>query len=70
MKDFLRDWNIRRTIYLIGGIWAIFQSVMDRMWMLIPFGMYFVAMGIFKFGCASGSCEVPMSSSQETENQK
>ena len=67
MKDFLGDWNFRRIIYLIGGIWAITQSVMDRMWILIPFGLYFVAMAVFKFGCASGKCEVPFSKYKETE---
>lgn len=53
MKNFFRDWNLRRIIYLIGGIWAIVQSVMDKAWFLIPLGLYFVAMAIFKFGCAS-----------------
>ena len=54
-------------MYLIGGIWAITQSLMDRMWILIPFGLYFVAMAVFKFGCASGKCEVPYSKYKETE---
>ncbi len=67
MKAFFRDWNFRRIIYLIGGIWAITQSVMDRMWILIPFGLYFVAMAVFKFGCASGNCEVPYSKYKEPE---
>lgn len=61
MKDFFRDWNFRRIIYLIGGIWAIVQSIMDRMWVLIPLGLYFLAMAVFKLGCASGNCEVPYS---------
>jgi hypothetical protein len=26
---------------------------------MIPFGLYFMAMAIFKFGCAAGSCEIP-----------
>ncbi len=67
MKAFFRDWNFRRNIYLIGGIWAITQSLMDRMWILIPFGLYFVAMAIFKFGCASGNCATPYSSYQKQD---
>ena len=43
------DWNLRRIIYLVGGIWMIVQSVMDRMWVLVPFGLYFVAMSLLKF---------------------
>ena len=58
MRNFFSDWNLRRIVYLIGGIWIVAQSVMDKMWILIPFGLYFVAMSVFKFGCASGNCTV------------
>lgn len=58
MRNFFNDWNLRRVVYLLGGIWIIAQSFMDRMWYLIPFGLYFVAMSVFKFGCASGNCTV------------
>jgi len=67
MKNFFRDWNLRRIIYLIGGIWAIVQSVMDKAWILIPLGLYFVAMAIFKFGCASGNCAIPYSPHQKQD---
>ena len=67
MKKNFRDWNLRRIIYLIGGIWAIVQSVMDKAWFLIPLGLYFVAMAIFKFGCASGNCATPYSSYQKQD---
>lgn len=67
MKNFFKDWNLRRIIYLIGGIWAIVQSVMDKAWILIPLGLYFTAMAIFKFGCASGNCEIPYSSYQKQD---
>ena len=49
MRNFFSDWNLRRIVYLIGGIWIVAQSVMDKMWILIPFGLYFVAMSVFKF---------------------
>lgn len=68
MKDFLSDWNFRRILYLVGGIWMIAQSVMDKMWIFIPFGLYFVAMAVLKFGCASGNCEVPFSE-KKTESK-
>lgn len=68
MKNFFTDWNFRRILYLIGGIWMVSQSVMDKMWYLIPFGLYFIAMAIFKFGCASGNCAVPYQKENETQN--
>ena len=67
MKNFLTDWNFRRILYLIGGIWMVAQSVMDRMWILVPFGLYFIAMAVLKFGCASGNCSVPYSEIKEKE---
>lgn len=68
MKNFLTDWNFRRILYLIGGIWMVAQSVMDRMWILVPFGLYFIAMAVLKFGCALGNCSVPYSEIKEKEN--
>ncbi|WP_027375915.1 hypothetical protein [Kaistella palustris] len=59
MEKFIKNWNLRRIIYLVGGIFFVLIAVNDRTWWLIPFGLYFVAMGIFRFGCASGNCEVP-----------
>lgn len=70
MKNFLTDWNFRRVLYLIGGIWMIAQSVMDKMWIFIPFGLYFMAMAILKFGCASGNCEIPYSKFEDSEKTK
>jgi hypothetical protein len=40
---------------------------MDKAWFLIPLGLYFVAMAIFKFGCASGNCAIPYSSYQKQD---
>jgi hypothetical protein len=70
MKNILTDWNFRRVFYLIGGIWMIAQSIMDHMWVLVPFGIYFAAMGIFKFGCAAGNCGVPYSKIEKQEHTK
>lgn len=70
MKSLLADWNFRRIFYLVGGIWMIIQSLMDSMWVLVPFGIYFAAMGLFKFGCAAGNCEVPYSKIEKQENIK
>lgn len=57
----------RRWIYLLGGIFFIVLAIKDQTWWLIPFGFYFAAMSIFKFGCASGNCEVPLQKNDNTQ---
>ncbi len=57
----------RRWIYLLGGIFFIVLAIKDQTWWLIPFGLYFAAMSIFKFGCASGNCELPL---QKNDNSQ
>lgn len=61
MNTLLKNWNLRRVLYLIGGIFFVLVAVNDRSWWMIPFGLYFIAMSVFRFGCASGNCEVPLS---------
>lgn len=56
MKNFFKDWSVRRILYLLGGIWMVAQAIHDKIWFFILFGLYFMAMAIFKFGCASGNC--------------
>ncbi|WP_187477364.1 hypothetical protein [Amniculibacterium sp. G2-70] len=55
----IKGWNFRRILYLIGGFWMVALSVKDQEWWMSIFGLYFIAMSIFKFGCASGNCEIP-----------
>jgi hypothetical protein len=38
------------------GTMVIVQSVMSHQWFAVLFGAYFASMGLFAFGCASGSC--------------
>jgi hypothetical protein len=56
MKNFLKNWNVRRIVYLVGGLWMISQSFFDKTWWIAIFGLYFLSMAIFQFGCASGNC--------------
>lgn len=60
MKNVLQNWTLTRALYLCAGIFFVFVAIFDRAWIMIPFGLYFMAMAIFKFGCAAGSCEIPL----------
>ncbi|PKR81704.1 hypothetical protein CW751_04035 [Brumimicrobium salinarum] len=57
MKErILKNWSFIRIAYLLLGLLIVIQSVMAHEWLLVAFGGYFVAMGLFAFGCASGNC--------------
>jgi hypothetical protein len=40
-------------------VFFVLIAVNDRVWWMIPFGVYFAVIAIFKFGCAAGACEIP-----------
>lgn len=57
MRDrILKGWTLTRGFYVLIGTLVIIQSYMDEQWFGVAFGGYFVAMGLFYFGCASGNC--------------
>lgn len=57
MKQFL-GWNLSRILFLVIGVTLIIQSLLKLEWIGIILGLYLCVMGIFKLGCASGSCNV------------
>lgn len=54
----LTGWSVRRVVYLLGGIGMTIYFLMNNMWLMSVPCLYFVAMGIFAFGCADGKCAV------------
>lgn len=65
MKErILTGWTFTRVFYLVAGIFLIVHSINDGQWFGILFGGYFTAMGLFAFGCASGTCYPGISSKQ------
>lgn len=58
MNSIIKNWNLRRIFYLLGGIFFVVASLKDQFWIILPFGIYFIAMAIFRFGCAKGDCSV------------
>ena len=49
-------WTLLRAIYLLMGLIVLVQSILVDKLAGILFGAYFMSMGLFAFGCASGSC--------------
>ena len=57
MKErILTRWTFQRAIYLLVGLFVIIQSSINQQWFGTFIGFYFFSMGLFAFGCASGSC--------------
>ena len=57
MKErILKGWSLRRIIFVVFGLFVIYQSGTDKSWAGVAIGTYFLSMGIFAFGCASGNC--------------
>ena len=52
----LTGWTFSRFLYLGLGSAFIINSIMTEQWFGVAFGAYFASMGLFAFGCASGSC--------------
>lgn len=65
MKTLLQTWTLSRFLYLAAGIFFVLIAANDRVWFMIPFGLYFMAMAIFKFGCAAGAYQVPEKREEE-----
>lgn len=61
------NWTITRAIYTILGMLVIYQGIAEKQTFAIAFGLYFAAMGLFNFGCASGVCN---NSLNETKRSK
>ncbi|MFC6269096.1 hypothetical protein [Frigoriflavimonas asaccharolytica] len=56
MKNIVTNWNIKRFIYLLVGIFFIVSSIIDQFWIVTIIGIYAVSMAVFGFGCAAGNC--------------
>lgn len=57
MKErMLTGWTFSRVLYLVMGSFIIADSVATHQWLMLGFGVYFAAMGLFAFGCAAGNC--------------
>lgn len=57
IKDrLLNGWTFTRAAYVVIGIMVIVQAAVNEQWLGILLGGYIAVMGLFAFGCASGSC--------------
>lgn len=57
-NNIFKNWDLRRFFYLFGGLFFVAIAVKDHVWWISVFGIYYIAMALFKFGCASGNCSL------------
>lgn len=65
----LKNWSIIRVVYVILGTMILVQTVMNREWLGVLIGAYFVIMGLFSIGCASGNCAIDSSKNPVQTNK-
>jgi hypothetical protein len=57
MKErILTGWTFTRLIFLLLGGYMVIESAITNQWAGVFIGSYFASMGLFRFGCAAGSC--------------
>ncbi len=55
----LKNWNLSRILFLFLGISILYQTTQSNEWFGYIIGVYFMIMGVFSLGCASGNCGIP-----------
>lgn len=60
-KRLLSGWSIQRFVYFSIGVTLLIHTIMDHQYLGVLLGIYITAMGLFGFGCASGSCSIDKS---------
>jgi hypothetical protein len=66
----LKKWNLSRILFLFLGISILYQTTQSNEWFGYIIGVYFLLMGVFALGCASGNCGIPHSSTTSTTNSE
>lgn len=59
MKNLLQSWTLSRFFYLAAGLIFVLIAINDQVWFMILFGLYIMAMAIFKLGCSAEACPIP-----------
>ena len=52
-------WTIQRALFTGIGGYVLWDSFQHKEWLGVFLGIYFLYMGIFAKGCASGTCYTP-----------
>ena len=63
------NWSLVRVAYLVLGVAITGQSIALHEWFGVLFGSWFLAAGIFAWGCASGNCAAGDCSVQTSPNE-
>lgn len=70
LSGLLKNWNLSRILFLFLGISILYQTTQSNEWFGYIIGIYFLLMGVFSLGCASGNCGIPHSSKTSDTNSE
>ncbi len=73
LSGLLKNWNLSRILFLFLGISILYQTTQSNEWFGYIIGIYFLLMGVFALGCASGNCGIPhtsITSDTHSENKE
>lgn len=62
-------WSVRRVLYLLMGIVFTWFFIGEQQYFGAVAGVYFAAMGLFGFGCASGACATGIPTNRNTAGE-
>lgn len=55
----ISGWNFSRLLFVGMGGYITIDSIITGGWFGLLPGIYFLASGLFAFGCMAGSCAIP-----------
>ncbi len=63
-------WNFQRIFFFAIGTLVVVQSLMSKHYLEASLGLYFAAMGLLGFGCATGNCSTGPIQSKDVNSNK
>lgn len=58
MINYFKQWTAIRWIRLILGVFIVFQSIDNELWVLMIPALYLFLQAFFNFGCKGDSCSI------------
>lgn len=69
-KRLFTGWTWTRAFFVVMGILVLGQGIDANQWPGVALGLYIAAMGLFGWGCASGSCSTSNCRPNYDQDQK
>lgn len=58
------NWSVNRWLRLGFSVFLFTQAYLNKDWMFVIFGLFFLVQVIFNLGCGSNGCSIPNKKNQ------